>query len=85
MLFLTDEIFKFFRLFDKNNVETSNVTNVTWIDTSVSAKPVLCRIRDAMSRLAYLSFLIGFGKYKDQQLDLLIKSTGCVDRVSLLS
>ena len=50
-------------MFDENNEETANITNVAWIDTSVSAKPILCRIREAMSRLAYLSFLIGFGKY----------------------
>lgn len=52
-------------MFDKNNEETDAVANVTWLDTSVSAKPVGCRIREAMSRLAYLSFLIGFGKYSD--------------------
>ncbi|KAL9972027.1 hypothetical protein ACROYT_G018266 [Oculina patagonica] len=49
------------RLFDKNNEVTTNATQVEWIDTSVSAKPMLCRIREALSRLAYLSFLIGFG------------------------
>lgn len=52
-------------MFDKNNEETDIVANVKWLDTSVSAKPVGCRIREAMSRLAYLSFLIGFGKYSD--------------------
>lgn len=52
-------------MFDKNNEETDIVANVTWLDASVSAKPVGCRIREAMSRLAYLSFLIGFGKYSD--------------------
>jgi len=54
------------RLFKKNNEEVTsieNVTwteNVTWIDTSVSAKPLLCRINEAVSRLAYLSFVIAF-------------------------
>jgi len=52
-------------LFDGSNTEAANITKVAWIDTSVSAKPMLCRIREAMSRLAYLSFLIGFGKYSD--------------------
>lgn len=64
VLFLND-CAKFFRLFNESNEETANITNVAWIDTSVSAKPILCRIREAMSRLAYLSFLIGFGKYSD--------------------
>ena len=58
-----------YRLFKKNNEEVTsieNVTwteNVTWIDTSVSAKPLLCRINEAVSRLAYLSFVIAFGEY----------------------
>lgn len=51
------------RLFHENNTQATSIENVTirWIDSSVAAKPLMCRIKEAMSRLAYLSFVIGFG------------------------
>lgn len=36
---------------------------VKWIDCTVSMKPLFCRIREAMSRLAYLSSVIGCGEW----------------------
>ena len=51
-----------FRLFDENNTATKDMGKVKWIDSAVSMKPLLCRIREAMSRLAYLSSVIGCGE-----------------------
>ena len=53
------------RLFHENNTQATSleIVTITWIDSSVAAKPLMCRIKEAMSRLAYLSFVIGFGKF----------------------
>lgn len=51
-----------FRLFDENDTLTNDIRKVKWIDCAVSMKPLFCRIREAMSRLAYLSSVIGFGE-----------------------
>lgn len=51
-----------FRLFDENDTATDDISKVKWIDCAVSMKPLLCRIREAMSRLAYLSSAIGCGE-----------------------
>ncbi|XP_074620236.1 uncharacterized protein LOC141879033 isoform X1 [Acropora palmata] len=47
------------RLFDENDTATNDINKVKWIDCAVSMKPLFCRIREAMSRLAYLSSGIG--------------------------
>lgn len=46
------------RLFNNISERAPNVKSVAWIDTSVSAKPIFCRVNEAVSRLAYLSLLI---------------------------
>ena len=51
-----------FRLFDENDTATNDIRKVKWIDCAVSMKPLFCRIREAMSWLAYLSFVIGVGE-----------------------
>lgn len=51
-----------FRLFDENDTEANDINKVKWIDCADSMKPLLCRIREAMSRLAYLSSGIGCGE-----------------------
>ncbi|XP_068718898.1 inner nuclear membrane protein Man1-like [Montipora capricornis] len=48
------------RLFDENNELTDDIKKVKWIDCSIAMKPLFCRIKEAISRLAYLSFFIGF-------------------------
>lgn len=46
------------RLFNNISEMTHDNRSVAWIDASVSAKPILCRIKEAVSCLAYLSLLI---------------------------
>lgn len=62
-----------FRLFDENDTATNDINKVKWIDCAVSMKPLLCRIREAMSRLAYLSSGIGCGEWMSIRNSIYIK------------
>ena len=62
MVIMYNVLYDFIRLFNNISERARNVKSVAWIDTSVSAKPIFCRIKEAVLRLAYLSVLISVGK-----------------------
>ena len=52
------------RLYDKKGQEvnnTNNTSDVYWIDTSVTAKPLMCRIANASNRLVFRILVVLLG------------------------